>query len=78
MILKKACPRCHGQLYLDYEAGWGAKCLLCSHSYPVQEREVPESEKRKIRFYTEGPALSNTQVTSPHGRASSFRLDNES
>ena len=42
MILLKACPRCHGDLYLEEDYyGRYFNCLQCGLEVPVQLRLVP-------------------------------------
>ena len=34
----KACPRCHGDVYLDRESdGWFEKCLQCSYNRELKD-----------------------------------------
>lgn len=55
MMLHKHCPRCHGDLFLEYnlyhgygERTWNWKCLQCSRVFiPQQYAGRSETGKRK-------------------------------
>ena len=43
MFLFKACPKCHGDIYLDHDRfGTFADCLQCGSLWDVKVSELPD------------------------------------
>ena len=40
-IMNRPCPKCGGQLHLDYAEGWEGNCLQCGFTLPLENEEVP-------------------------------------
>ncbi len=45
----KACPRCHGDVYIDHQIdGWYEQCLQCSYSRDL--RDISEFDKEFVNI----------------------------
>jgi ribosomal protein L37AE/L43A len=48
MMLRKSCPRCHGDLFLDRNDGpamWA--CLQCGRNFDARSMAAPADESRE-------------------------------
>lgn len=52
-------PYCHGDLFITYDNGWLAECILCERTRDLTPEELSKmglSQRREIAPYTQSPS----------------------